>query len=83
MTLLNRTVRRETCAGTYSGGKFRPIIVTLDPPGNVIGFRLKGTRRTYYLPVGKCFLEASRIAHAHEVAERKKQRQLERQAARR
>ncbi|HOF17583.1 MAG TPA: hypothetical protein PK082_01640 [Phycisphaerae bacterium] len=59
MTTLKKPVSRETAARQFERGADRPIIVSIEPPGT-LGFRLKGTRRTYRLPVATCFLLAVR-----------------------
>lgn len=58
MTKLSRQVRRECCRTADRG---RPIIVSLEP-GDVLGFRAKGTRTTYRLPVHHCYLMAAAAA---------------------
>ena len=50
MTRVTRPVRRETSAVVFSRGN-RAVIVEIEPPGRMIGFRLKGTRTTHWLPV--------------------------------
>ncbi len=55
MTSVNRRIARETVAAVRERGRQRPVIVTIEPPGLVIGFRLKATRRTYTLPVETCY----------------------------
>ena len=74
MTKLNRPVRRETQATSWERSKIRPIIVSIEPP-NLLGFRLKGTRRTYYLPIALCQQYALELFAANErrrkLAERK------------
>jgi hypothetical protein len=51
MTEVKKTVRRLT-AGMADR---RRIVVEIPPPGRVIGFRLKGTRKTFFLPVERCY----------------------------
>ena len=79
MTTINRPLRRESGSTGYSRGRARPIIVELSPPGRLVGFRLKGERKTYYLDVGVCYGLAVR-AHveserARKLAERKARKQ--------
>jgi len=52
-------------------GKHRPVIVSLEPP-NVIGFRLKGLRRTFFLTVEGCYMQAVKAAVAAEKKEKAK-----------
>lgn len=73
MMTINRRLRRESLASIHSGGRRRAVVIELDPntPG-LIGFRLKGTRTTYQLPVDFCFREACRAEMARRKAERKR-----------
>ena len=50
LTTLKRPIHRETAARAFERSEHRPIIVSLEPPAT-LGFRLKGTRRTYRLSV--------------------------------
>ena len=61
MTLLKTPISRETTATQFERGKPRPVIITLEPP-SLLGFRLKGTKRTYYLDAGSCYDLACKIA---------------------
>ena len=54
MTEVKRQVKRLTVAVADR----RQIVVEIPPPGRVIGFRLKGTRKTWYLPVDRCYTMA-------------------------
>jgi hypothetical protein len=58
MTPLTRRVVRESAAMIHEAARNRPIVVTLEPPGRMIGFRPKGTRKTYYLPIDWCYARA-------------------------
>jgi hypothetical protein len=69
MTKITKPVRRETLGTVYEQGKHRPVIVSIEPP-NVIGFRLKGTRRTYRLTTDALYLNA---VQAHVAAEKREQ----------
>ena len=77
MTKLKRIVHRETIGGVFSQGKTRPVIVSLHPP-NVIGFRLKGTRRTVFLTAEGCYMKALQIELACEKREKVKKRKKRR-----
>jgi len=70
MIEVTRPLSRLSCSAIHSGGKSRGIVIELQPPGNIIGFRLKGTRKTYYLPVDHCFREAMRAELARQKRER-------------
>ncbi len=71
MTKLKRTVSRETHGTIYSQGKHRSVVVSIEPP-NVLGFRLKGTRTTYYLTSDGCYLAAVQATLAAEKRDRSK-----------
>jgi hypothetical protein len=77
MTLINRTVNRETFGTVHSAGKRGAVIVSILPP-NVLGFRLKGTRRTYYLSSEGCFLAAVRAQLIKDKADKAKARKANR-----
>jgi hypothetical protein len=51
---LRRRIARESEAAIWEQRQNRPVIVSLEPP-DLIGFRLKGTRRTYHLTAGRCY----------------------------
>lgn len=72
MTTLNRKVRRESSASVFSRGRSRPVVVILEPPGILLGLRLKGERRTYHLPLTWCFTEAVRRTVAAEREQKRK-----------
>ena len=78
MTPLRKTIRRKTFARIFSKGLHREIIVELSPP-DLVGFRLKGERRTYHLPAEWCF----RRAVAAWVESEKRRKREERKAAKR
>lgn len=54
MTTLNKDVVRITPVPVDAG---REAVITLRPP-NLIGFRLKGTRKTYWTTVEACYKNA-------------------------
>ncbi len=66
MTRLSRPGSRVCAPEVISRGRGRAIIVSLEPPGELIGLRLKGERRTYHLPVAWLYLEAVRRSVALE-----------------
>lgn len=80
MTGINRKLRRETTASIHSQGRRRAVIVSMSPGGDgtpgpsFLGFRLHGTRTTYYLPVDYCWREAARAELARRRLERRKKR---------
>ena len=51
MTPLKRPIRREVVVP----GIPRPVIVEIDPETKRLGFREKGARTTYYLPIKTAF----------------------------
>ena len=75
MTGITRPCIRCSDAALHSLGRRRLVIVELRPDRPaVIGFRLKGTRKTYYLPIDHCYREALRAELARLKAERKAKR---------
>lgn len=67
-TRVGRTTIREAQGFGIQG---RPVIVSIDYP-NVIGFRLKGMRKTYYTTVEACWWMAAKAAAAAAKAEKRK-----------
>jgi hypothetical protein len=57
MIPLRKTVIRETTRARDAG---RNIIVSLEP-GDVIGFRLKGCRQTFRMPLQACYSVAVKL----------------------
>ncbi len=78
MTDLKRKVRRVTAGTVREVGKARAIVVSLEPP-QLLGFRAKGCRRTYYLTAETCYLLAVRA----DVEARRKERKQRRRARKR
>ena len=78
MTTLRRHLRRVSSAAVFSRGRYRPVVVILEPPGTLLGLRLKGERRTYHLPVAWCYTEAVRRTVAAEKAANRKARKEQR-----
>lgn len=78
-TMIRQRVFRETHGTVFSQGKARAVVVSIEPP-NLVGFRLKGTRRTYYLTTDGLFLQALRVHVEAEKRERVKVRELRRAA---
>ena len=74
MTTLRRHLRRVSSAAVFSRGRYRPVVVILEPPGTLLGLRLKGERRTYHLPLAWCYTEAVRRTVAAERAINRKTR---------
>lgn len=64
MTPIRKKVFRESSTIIRECGRARAIIVGI-LPGDVLGFRLKGTRRQYVLPIGAMFYQAARL-HGEE-----------------
>lgn len=63
MTKLTKPVHRETASKVFSSGKEREVIVILQPPGT-LGFRLKGTKTTYWLPADRLYMMALQAEQA-------------------
>jgi hypothetical protein len=76
MTLLRKTVERETSYTQSYRGRRRPVIVAL-MPGNLVGVRLKGCPRSSVasVPLDWLFFEAHRRKAAQEEAKKKNRRQ--------
>jgi 1-acyl-sn-glycerol-3-phosphate acyltransferase len=53
MTPLSKLVRRLSGETVRDAGKLRRLVVTL-LPGDLIGIRPEGTRRTEYVSIGAC-----------------------------
>jgi hypothetical protein len=69
MTDLTKPVRRVVLQATvYEAGAERPVVATLHPNGTV-GFRTKGCKREYCLPISKCYVMA---VDAHVKDEKRK-----------
>ncbi len=77
MIVIRRPVRRESFGTVFDRGRNRPVIVSIEPP-NLLGFRLKGTRRIYYLTTEACFSMALKAALRLEAAEKKARRKTRR-----
>lgn len=67
MTTIRRTVKREMLDEIFERGN-RRVIVSLEAP-NMVGFRAKGTRRTYYLTASVGWHVA---LNAHVAAEKRR-----------
>lgn len=75
MIEITRPVKRISAATVRHLGTMRPVVIELDPTRpNLIGFRLKGTRKVWYLPVDYCFRESIRNELARIKAERARAR---------
>jgi len=70
-TKLNKSVTRETASNIFDSGSLKEVIVLIEPTrdGALIGFRLKGTRDTFKLPVGSLFVRA--VEHHNQKVERR------------
>jgi hypothetical protein len=72
MTKLIKPIKRETDATLFERSRRRQVIVVLEPPDQ-LGFRLKGTKRTYYLDAAVCY----EIALQKELEELRRIRRLD------
>jgi len=70
---LSKPVTRKTRATIFERSKQREVIITLEPP-SLIGFRLKGTRRTYYLEAAACYQLAVKATVRAGQRERRKKK---------
>ena len=56
MTTLTRPIKREVAVTRFQ----KPIVVTLDPDTQRIGFHEKGARTIYWLPIATAYALAIR-----------------------
>lgn len=70
MTNLTKPVSRVTPATAREVGKDRNIVVTMD--GKLLGFRAKGCKRKYWLPISACYTMAVRASVLASKREKKK-----------
>lgn len=70
MANLHRKVSRVTSTAVRNGSKPRVLVASLEP-GDVIGLRLKGCRKTYYLAVDTAFYYAAKLEGERIRRERK------------
>lgn len=59
MVKVTRRLVRETGAVVRDGG-VRQVIVELEPPAKMIGLRLKGRKRVYFVPLGDLYIATVR-----------------------
>jgi len=69
--IAKRTVRRETAAREREQGKYRNVIVIVEPSG-LLGFKLKGLRRIEYISADVCYEMAVKARVRLEAKEKKK-----------
>ncbi len=74
MTNLNKKVARVTNTAVRNGSKPRVLVASLEP-GDVIGLRLKGCRKTYYLAIDTAFYYAAKLEGERIRRERKGKKQ--------
>jgi len=72
MTKARTPTVRESFAVRFECGQTRPIIVTVEP--FTIAVRLKGTRRTYRLPIENIYVRAVACEVAFQKREKAKAR---------
>lgn len=73
-TDLTKSVMRRTRATCWSQGRPREIIISIEPAGAdsvLLGFRLSGTRQTFYLTAQSAFRFA---VEAHNAANRRRRK---------
>jgi hypothetical protein len=73
MTPIRKAIFRVTDTMIRDGRKMRPIVVGVEP-GDVLTFRLKGTRKTYMLPISACYHRAGVLEGERLRAERRAKR---------
>ncbi len=74
---LKKPIYRESNGDIREAGQLRPIIIILQPP-NLIGFRAKGCRKVYYLPVDACYSMAVKAEFAAMRREKLKNKKMKR-----
>lgn len=79
MTKVRKAVRRETFGCLYESGKSRPVIVSIEPP-NLVGLRLKGTRRTYWLTAESIYMQALKADLRYKQLEKARASKVKRRA---
>jgi hypothetical protein len=65
LTDLKTKVERVSNARIFERSKQREVVIILEPPA-LVGFRLKGTKRTYWLPADVCYLMALKASQKDE-----------------
>ena len=73
MTNLTKPVKRVSSAQIREVGKLRDIVVILYP-NRTIGFRAKGCKREYHLPIETGYMLAVRAYVVDEKKRKKKER---------
>jgi hypothetical protein len=73
MTTLHKPVRRVTTGLVREAGQARNVVVIMRPP-NLLGFKAKGCRKEYVLPVETCYVMAVRAYAASKKREQIKSR---------
>jgi hypothetical protein len=75
-TRVGKVTKREVQGqGVYERSRWRSVIVTIEYP-DLVGFRLKGTRRVFYMTAETGFMHAVKMWNAHEKAEKAKAKKL-------
>ena len=67
MKTLKKKVERESNGRVFERGKWRSVVITLEPPC-LLKFRAKGCRRSYSLTSSDCYVMAVKA----DVADKKK-----------
>lgn len=81
MTDLDKPIKRITHVQTREAGHWRNIVVVLQPNGT-IGFRAKGCKSIYYMPIDKLYSMAAKAHAVSVIAAKKKEREARRKARR-
>jgi hypothetical protein len=80
MTPIKKAVKRRTDCNFANYGPDRRAIVVSIEPGDVLGFRLLRTRKTYIIGITDAMRYAVRLEVARERAEKAAARKLKRAA---
>ena len=82
MTELKKPVSRVSQGKVFEAGKFRPVVVTLEPP-YILKFRAKGCKKSYSLTTDACYSMAVKADVAAKKREKQRQAKLKKQKSKR
>jgi len=75
MTNLTKSVSWVSAGFVREAGKTRRVVVTMKPP-NLLGFRAKGCRKTYWLTTDACYVAAVKADLADQRRQKRKEKRL-------
>ena len=71
---LKKPVSRVSRGMVFEAGKFRPVVITLEPPC-ILKFRAKGCKKSYSLTTDACYSMAVKADVADKKAAKKREKQ--------